>query len=363
MKYELNGYNIDNLLKTLYNKKIPLLNVERMAQTQVKFELPDKYDKKAQKYITNFKGEKTPSFIKRLPKLMLTHIGLIVAIFVGSLFYFFSSNYIWQIKIFGIKNLTEADIIDVLEQNGVKTGKINLKSSKEIETILLENYNRIAQVSVIRQGTTIVINLSEKLVYDEQIYEPITANHSGIITNINLVTGTTNVKIGDFVNAGDILVFPFNLDKQGNKISVKPMAEIKANIFIIGSAQMQKTETILARTGKQQIVYDYYIFGKHIFSGRNKNSFALFENVSYNENVSRLLPIKRTATCFYELAPTEISHDFDAEKQILIEKSQQNAYGLIKNTFDLLDETTKTEISGNTMYAYTTLTLQGQIND
>ena len=50
MKYDLIGYNIDNLLRTLYTKKITLLNVERPSQTHVKFELKDKHDKKAKKY-------------------------------------------------------------------------------------------------------------------------------------------------------------------------------------------------------------------------------------------------------------------------------------------------------------------------
>ncbi len=363
MKYDLTGYNIDNLLKTLYSKKITLLNVERPSQTHVKFELKDKHDKKAKKYIANFNGKNTPSFLKNLPKFILSNLCVVIAVFIGAIFYLFAGNYIWQIRIFGLKNLTQNEIIQVLAQNGVKKGKLNTKSSQQIETILLENYDRLAQVSVAKQGTTIVINLSEKLVYNEQTFEPITARYSGIITHINLITGTTNVKVGDYVNIGDILVLPFNLDKQGNKVSVKPLAEICARIYVVGSAKLAQTETVLTRTGKTKIVYDYYLFNKHIFSGKNKNSFVFFEDVSYNENVSKLLPFKRTKTCFYELAETQKTYDFEQEKPALIEKSKVDAMSKQPTNCEIVDEISTVEISNNTMYAYTTLTLQGQIND
>lgn len=363
MKYDLTGYNIDNLLKTFYNKKIVLKNVERPSHNHIKFEIQDWQAKKAQKYIANFKGEKTPSFFKRLPKIILANLGLVIAMFVGCVFYCFSSNYTWQIRIFGTKELKQTEVLQVLKDNGVRIGKINLKTSAEIETILLENYDRIAQVSVVKEGSTIVINLSEKLVYNQQTFEPIMAKFNGIITKINLITGTTNIKVGDYVNAGDALVLPFNLDKFGNKISVKPMAEIEAKMFVVGCKKISEIETILTRSGKLQMVYDYYLFNKHIFSGKNKNSFALFENVSYNENVSDLVPLKRVVNCFYELVPTEISHNLEQEKQSAIQESESIAQGKMQADFQLIDSFTKTEISNRTLYAYTTLTVLGRIND
>ncbi len=363
MKYDLKGYNIDNLLKTLYNKKIVLMNVERPSHDQVKFEIPDKFCKKAQKYITNFKAQKTANIIKRLPKILVANLGLVIALFVGAIFYFFAGNYVWQIRVFGVKDLNVADIVQVLKQNGVQTGKINVKSGQEIQTILLEHYDRLAQVSVVKKGTTIIINLSEKLVYELEEYQPIKANFNGIITSLDVVTGSLNVKIGDYVNKGDILVLPFNLDKSGNKISVKPMAEIQAKMFVVGASKLTKQDTVLTRTGKKQLTYEYYIFNHRIFCGKNKNSFALFENVSYNENVSSLVPLKRKVTCFYELAPTQIEHDFEAEKQSLVEKSQQEAQAKLPQNYELLDQQVKTEIVADTMYAYTIITIQGQIND
>jgi len=362
MKFNLTGYNLDNLLKTLYNKKIALYNVNRIAHNKVCFEVRDNQAPKVKRYVANFKVKQTLSAFKRLPKILVANIGVILGVFFGSIFYLFSSNYIWQIRVYGTKDLSEQEIIQVLETNGVKKGKLNLKSSQEIESILLNNYDKIAQVSVIKKGTAILINLSEKLVYIETEYKPITAKYSGIIKEINIITGTLNVKVGDYVNVGDVLVLPFNLDANNNKISVEPLAEIKADIFVVAKCQLEQLEQVLVRTGNTSIEYKYKLFNFNIFSGRNKNSFALFESNVYNESVGELLPFTRDVITYYELAYSTVEHNLEEEKQDLIEKSQQQAYQNLP-AGKILKEETKTSLQKNILYAVTTLTIYGNIND
>lgn len=362
MKYHLTGYNIDNLLKTLYSKKIVLYNVVRIAHNEVSFEIDDKQVKKVKRHIANFKVTKKLTGLKKLPSFLLANLGVVLGVFFGSIFYIFASQFTWQIKVYGTKELTENQILNVLNENNVKTGKINLISQQEIEKILLNKYDRIAQVSVIKQGTAIIINLSEKLVYIETEYKPIVANYNGMITEINVVTGTTNVKVGDYVNIGDILVLPFNLDSNNNKVSVKPIAEIKAEIFVIGKCEIGRTEQVLVRTGRTTTEYKYKIFNFNLFSSKNKNSFALFESFMYNENVGDLLPLSRDVYTYYELDYVTKTNNFEEEKQSLIEKSKLEAR---KNLpiGDILSEETITKIIEDKMYAITTIKVNGIIND
>ena len=363
MKFELEGYNINNLLKTLYYKRVVLYDVIRDGNKKVSFVIQDKDVKKVKRYIANFKKKEKPSFFKNIPKFLFVNISILIAVFVGIIYGIFMSAYTWQINIYGTKDLTTAEIIKVLEENNVKKGKINLQSSEEIETILLNNYDRIAQVSVIKKGTAIIINLSEKLVYTEENFEPIRARYCGIITDVKVVTGTINVKIGDFVNIGDELVLPFNLDTNGNKVGVKPMAEITANIYIIEQSSIKRVERSLIRTGRTINEYQYKLFNLNIFSGKNKNSFALFEIVSYNENVSKLIPLSRDVKVYYELTEKEVVHDFEQEKEELISKSQIKAREkLSPNTKNIIEDTEIT-IANDTMFATTTIIYEGVIND
>lgn len=361
MKYELKGYNIDNLLKTLYIKKVTLFNVVKTSSTEVSFEIMDKDSKKVKRYITNYKVKKTLTGIRRLPKFLLANLGVILGVFFGFIFLMFASNYTWQIKIFGIEELTEKDIINVLSENNIKKGKINLQSSKEIEDVLTNNYDRIAQVSVIRVGTAIIINLSEKLIYEEEKFSPITAKYNGIVKEINAITGTINVKIGEYVNVGDVLILPFNINSNGEKISVKPLAEIKGEIFIVNKQELKKTEQVLVRTGKKKTVYKYKFNNLNLFSGKSKNSFAIFETVVYNENISSILPLNRDVCVFYELKTSEIINDFEKGKESLVKKSQKEARNSLP-LGEILNETTNTTIIDDTMIACTTIKMKGLIN-
>ncbi len=360
MKIDLSGYNIDNLLKILHTKKISLFNVVRYKHNKVSFEILDKDFKIVKRYIANFKVKQTLSKFKQIPQILLNNLGMILGCFIGILFGIFASNYTWQIQIYGTKYISKAEIVEVLKENGVSVGKINYQTSDNIEEILLNKYDRIAQVSVIREGTAIIINLSEKLVYVESGFEPITAKHSGIIKEIKIITGTTNVRIGDYVNVGDVLVLPFNINANGEKVSVNPLAEIKAELFVISKCEMNKIEKKLVRSGRTTTIYNYNFKNKKLFSSKNKNSFALFETVLYNENISNILPLNRDKITYYELIEIDVINNFEVQKQELVERSINIAYEELP-VGEILDENTQTIISNDKMFAITTITLYGEI--
>ena len=362
MKYDLTGYNLDNLIKILIQKKVKIYNLELKDRTNISFEIDDCDVKKVKRYIKNFKFKQSFTKLKKLPTIMLANLGVILGCFIGSIFFIFASAFTWQIQVFGTEELSKLDIINVLKQNNVKTGKINLISSEEIESILLNNYNRIAQVSVIKEGTAIIINLSEKLVYKEEEYQPILAKHAGIITKINVITGTTNVKVGDFVNAGDVLVLPFNLNSNGEKVSVKPLAEIQAKMFIVGKFELKKHETKLVRTGKSIKSYKYIFKNFNLFSGKSKKIFALFETVVYNESVSDIVPLAREVCVYYELQEMQIENNL-AEKQA---ENEQNSLNLARQSLvagDILEENTTSHYLEDRLISISTITVLGIIND
>ncbi|MBQ9795650.1 MAG: sporulation protein YqfD [Clostridia bacterium] len=360
MKFDLKGYNIDNLLKTLYVRKITLFNVQKTGRNQVSFEILEKDYKKVKRHIANFKVKQTFSSIKRFPKFILANLGVVVGCFIGIIFGIFASNYTWQIMVYGTEELSNGDILAVLSENGVKKGKINLQTSEEIEEILLNHYDRIAQVSVIREGTAIIINLSEKLVYNEIEFQPITAKYCGIVKEINIVTGTTNVKVGDYVNVGDVLVLPFNINSNGEKVSVMPIAEITGEIFAVSKCEMKKIEQVLVKTGRVQKVYKYKLKNLNLFSGKSKNSFALFETNVYNENISGLVPLNRDVYVYQELETQYVERDFAVEEANLVQKSKEKAYENLP-VGTILTEKSETSIVGETMYAITTIVVNGEI--
>ena len=361
MKFEVSGYNLSNLIKILNSKNIILTNVQ-YSKNKIVFETDDKNERKVKKYIANFKVEQGLTKTNKLKNLLISNIGVIIGCFVGVVFFLFSSNYTWKIEVYGLEKLSKQEILLVLKTNNIKICKINLQTSEEIENVLLNNCNQIAQVSVIRVGTSIIINLSEKLIYNNSTYNPITAKHCGTIKSIEVEIGTLNVKVGDYVNVGDVLVLPFNLDDVGNKISVQPKAKISAEMFIIERCELKKEEIILIETGRCLVTYNYKFKNFKLFSGKNKNSFALFDIVVYNENVSTLIPLNREVVIYKELRTSVKINDFEIEKQVLMDKCLNLAKSKLK-TEQILDEKTEITIFEDKMIACSLLKVVGQIND
>ena len=362
MKYSLKGYNIDNLLKILHSKKVTIFNLVRPKQNHVEFEILDKDVAKCKKYIQNYKIKETLSKIKAFPSILLSRLGVIIGASLSLVFYLVFGNFTWQINIFGNDKIDQSEIIHLLKENGVSCGKIVSLTNKEIESILLNKYDRIAQVSVIRHGTAIIINLSEKLVYKETEYLPIKAKYSGIITDINLITGTVNVKVGDYVNIGDVLVLPFNLTADGGKVSVKPIAEIKGKIYITSIKKMERQEKVLQPTGRTIKEYHYKFRNKKLFSGKRKNSFDYFEVCMYNENISGLIPLNRDVFVYSEMQYVSVTRNFEKEKENLLASAINQAKSMLP-TGEILNEKSFTFVQDNTLYATSQFTVQGIIND
>ena len=362
MKIDLEGYDIDNLLRLLYLKRVRLYNVRRHCYTSVSFEIDRAQEKKVKRYIRNFKAKLEPRPMQKISAYLATNIGALLGVFFGFLMCIWTSNYTWQILVYGTQELSVDDIVQVLADNGIEKGDINLETSEEIENILLTKYDRIAQVSVIRQGTAIIINLSEKLIYNEQDYDPIVARYNGVITDINIITGTANVRVGDYVNAGDILVLPFNVNTSGEKVGVEPLAEISGRIYVVGKAELPREETVLTPSGNKISTYDYSLWGKHLFSGRNKNSFAFFNTFVYNEYISDVLPIQRTITVYEELVESVIVHDLARERDGVVSLSRERAYNGLAHYDSVIDENVDVTIVQDKLIAITTLILEGLLN-
>lgn len=362
MKYVISGYNIDNLLKILYQKRVKLFNVSRSGNKDLTFEAMDRDDKKIRRYISNFKIQEKTNLNIRLKSFFKTNVCVIIAVFIGIIFSIYASNYIWQIKIYGANNLDKTSILKVLKAEDVAVGKLNRKSRDEISHILLNAYDRIAQASVIKKGTAIIINISEKLVYEETEFKPIVAKHSGIVQEINLVTGTLNVKVGDYVNVGDSLVLPFNISKDGNKIPVMPMAEIYGNTYFTYSASLPEKEKVLVSTGRKRKVYDYKLWNFQIFSGKSKNSFAIFDIELYNEYISDLIPLKRQVAVYHELVEREIVHDLNREKDEFVSRNKEMASQQIPPNQKVINSKCSVDIFNNTLYMVSTCMCYGKIN-
>ena len=351
------GYNLDQIINKLQNSNIVCYEIKRAENNVVLFTTSFKYLNKLKSLLKNYEYNIDYLGLANLKRFVVKNLAIIVSLPIAVMLMVFSTYFIWNIKIYGTDTNLNLEIIEVLKNNNIKVGGRLPQTIDDVEQILLNQLPNVAQVSCIKRGTTLIINVSPKLVYSQETYEPIKAKFNGIIASFSLISGTLAVNIGDFVSEGDVLVYPFTLDKEGNQVSVRPMAEIKAKVYVIGSAKLNATSTQLARTGREYTTSSITILNKKLFSKKVPKPFAIYETKMYNENISSVLPIVKTTVIYYELDYKVVNYDLESEKPKIEQESVNLAYKNLPTNSEILDEQTSSLIVNDCLYSTTTLTI------
>ncbi len=351
------GYNLDQLINKLQSKNIVIYNIERVENNVMFFSIKLGEYKRVKPILKNYEYHIKYLGLANFKTWLKKNVAILLVIPFALGLMAFSTKFTWNIEIYGGEGELESEVINILKDNNIEKGKFLPSDNKLVEQILLKQLPNVAQVSCMTRGTTIVINISKKLVYTPETYEPIRASYSGIITNFSLISGTMAVSAGDFVSEGDILVYPFTLDKDGNQVSVEPIAEVRARAYVVGSSKLNATSTVLARTGKEYTTSSITLLNKNLFSKKLPKPFALYESCVYNEYISSVLPIIKTTTTYYELDYMVVNYDLVAEQNRIERESVDLAYQNLPTNSEILDEKTTSLVINDTLYSTTTLTI------
>lgn len=363
IKIKVTGVNLDKLLQKL-NTNVRIYNIHRPSHKTVLLELNIRDYIKQKSILTqydvenvNFLGWKKWEVWFRKYLVCFLCVPLLLGV------YFVTNCFIWKIKIYGVDENISSNITQILKEENIYVGSTKKCKTKSIENTLLNKIDRLSQVSVIRQGNTIIINASEKLTYTPTEYQPIVAEYDGIITSVDIATGTTNIKVGDFVKKGDILVYPYIVGADGQKVNVRPMADVKANVYISAYDSVKKVEQELVRSGQSYKICVYSIKNKKLFATKVKKHFDYYDEKVYTNFVltSAFLPITQTTITRYELVLQDVEHNLLDEQSALEESVKMSAQNMAKNCEKVLNTEIFSEIKGDVLYVTCTLTCSMQM--
>lgn len=361
--FHIKTLNQEKLLNSL-SKKFSLSKIDRISENEIKFAC--EYSK--HKGIEKFLKEKDVEVLKiahhgifwRFSQIAMS-FGLIFAVIFASIGFCIQYQFIWQYEILGTEKLSEKSVVSFITENfDNKKSKID---TKEIETALQNEFNEISFASCIIKGQTLVVNIKEKLLPDEKYgeFQPIISTKNGRITKIELISGTLNVKVGDFVEIGDVLVEPYTIDSSGEIKKVEASAKIYAEVYNEGSVDHYDSYIDVYRTGRVCEESVVTLFGLPIYSFKEENNFAMYE-VEYEISdliQNNFLPFKLKRTKIYELAERVVESDFEDVQEEYLEKARQNALENIKDYDKIIDEYyTLRHLSGITIVNYCVVTLE-----
>lgn len=353
--FKIKGLNIEKNLNIL-SKQVEIFDIFRHSKNLTSFRVGVTKAKSVRKFLQAHNYEILEE--RRVGGaifLRVLSINVLLPVVFGALLIFLQSPFILQYEILGEENILEKEVVEYIKTNFPKNKyKLN---TKKVEGALYDHFDEISFVSVIVRGQTLVVNIKEKLL-PEEIYgefAPIVSDYDGKITDFELVSGTMAVKIGDYVRAGDVLVYPFYIDG-GVRRKVLAKAQITMEIYHTASVQHQNERTEKVRTGRTSERSVVTLFNLPIYCNEAKETFSLYEEEVETKPLilNNLLPLKLERTTYFELELVKIKETFAEAEERLKKEAREKALknltkcGIIKDEFVQSSET-----DGGVLVSYT----------
>ena len=278
---KVSGLKIEKFISICMHRKLVFLDVIRNGNTII-LKMPAK-DFKAIRGVVRKTGCKVKilekkgfSFwIRRYKNRKSFLVGCIVFISIFTLLW----SYIWDIEIIGCTD--DAKIMKYLDDNNIKIGNIKYRiDTKKIENDIMLEFDDLAWVKTQIKGTKLIVELVNRekkpIIIDKNSPCDIIAIQDGVITKVLVKNGMENVKIGDTVLKGDVLISGIVEPKTefGDTRIVHAIGSVKAKTWYEETEEVCCVKTKKIYTGDVFKKYRITVFGKNIFtlSGKEKNN-------------------------------------------------------------------------------------------
>ncbi len=259
--------------------------------------------------ITNRRG--LPFLISRYRK----RYGIYIGIILSAAFLLLSSLFIWEINVTGNVNLSASEITKVLASYGVKVGTFipDMDADLTAEYILLD-YSPLSSIAINVKGTVATVDVIERVpkpetVFPEEGYCNLVAGWDGIITNVVAAEGHPEIKVGDVVTQGQLLINGLVENRYGAYKIVNSKGYVYADVAEMQVFDIPLTASGKEYTGKEDVKREIYIIGFPIRLYTNQeSSFSSCDAVTEERNLKIFglkLPVKISTVVYKEYVTRE----------------------------------------------------------
>lgn len=328
VKISVEGYYIERFINICKNKKITVWNLKRSSNIALmlnvrinEFREVCKVAKKTgcKLKIKNKKG--LPFLLHRYKKRKIFLILLIVVLLIIGL----SSMFVWNVDISIEDDQELVNIRDDIENAGLKTGILKSKiDTKEIINKIRLERKDVAWMGIELKGTNAIVRVVKAdeapEIIDENEYCNIVSNKTGIITKINVQEGTANVKVGDTIKEGDVLINGWMEGKFTGVRYVHAKGEIEARVWYTKSKKIPYVLTEKQNTGNEENKYRIKFGNFEINFPKKYSKFKIYDTIEEDKKFkifsNLYLPISVTKITNEELQ--EIQKEYTIEEATAI---------------------------------------------
>lgn len=337
------GLGISRFINKCVDNNIEICNVIKCDSKTLEFNIDDSNYRKLKKIdLQEYTIEVKKVGGKRWLKQKLTYrCGLIIGLVLSIIAVFFVNNRLLNIQISGLSKYSEDEVITSINDYGLNYFSKMNSNFFDLENHLSKNFD-FSLVSIISKGNTLIVNIKEELSDISDKYLPIVSDYNMVITEINVYAGTSNISKGDIVYLGDTLVYPYEIINN-EKQSVVPRVEIKADLYYSVNYSFKNQEEVFERTGNKQILEMNYSLGRfNLISENKENEYSTYEIENIDKYISNyFLPIKVNKVIAYETKLVTKNHNFEEEKDIIVNNLKNELYSKIPNDMEIENEEIK----------------------
>jgi len=297
------------VLSPMVKARIPFGNVSR-ANGRAEFTVRGKdvaaVEKTAERVNAKITVVRTgfPALIARYKKRIGLAVGAALALFA----LVFSSRFVWDIKISGNADVAAEEIETALDAYGFRLGSYipSLDVGEISKKIVIENEN-LTWMSINIRGTVAHVEVREAAFSEaESVAEPsnLIASFDGQIVLVEAYGGKSEVKIGQTVKKGDLLVSGvIDSTALGYRL-VRSRGRVYASVTKSFSASVKTDVTEKAYTGAERSYKSIEFFSKKAELFKNINiSYEKYDTIVDTERLTIFgveLPVFITTTRYVE---------------------------------------------------------------
>lgn len=329
---KIEGYFAEKFINKCINNKIFFWNIKREKSTIVytnvgisDFKKMCKIAKETRCKVNILNKKGLPFVLHRYQK---RKIFLLIIIFI-LLSLLILSRFVWNIKIEGLEQINEEELMAMLNEKGLEIGKVknNIDKQKIINEIRLERAD-IAWIGISIDGTIAKVQIVEaeekpEMINDEE-YCNIVSTKDAQIVKISAQNGVPEVKVDDIVTKGDILIAGWIEGKYTGTRYVHAEGEVQAKVWYTEKEQIPLNQVIESNTGNIENKYKIKINNFQINLFKTLSKFEKYDTIETCNQIQIFsnfyLPIELIKITNTEKVENEITYGIEEAKAIGIEK-------------------------------------------
>lgn len=325
---KISGLNLSRLIERLVERGVGLYDLQIKGRTvtfvieRKNLETLNKVCKLEHKFYQVVGETPLKNFFKKLPYFL----GALLALIIVFAHIYSISLFVYEVDVSCNSNI-ECDIggaRELLKQNGVVVGMRRSDVDKlKIQNLLIKNLDDVAGCTVRREGGRLLISLFAAKQKYEVFDGDIVAAFDGVITSAEAFCGELQVKVGDMVKKGDLLI----KNKGGAS------GKIEGKVYFSSGTIYNQNQQVLVPTGREMKVRNIKFFKFFTLKSNKSCEFTTFSSTKCDFYLTKnyLFPFVVEEITYSELVPQNKVVPFSEVESKVLGQAYDLTIALVKH--------------------------------